>query len=429
VTLPASEQWTDDRYLWMWTDTQVLPAVANQTFNYPDMIMNGTQPLFTYANDNDGYTYRTTNDTTTAQKAGVWYERQTALARGTGSYYILSTEDAFSGGNIGFLQLNRDANFAAATGNAGGNCIEIIGEDYNSRQLNRFRYPKLIVEGPDTAALVYITYYDAHPSEKGLTFLSFKATGVDASNLTQPGTDTGRATQVLVLPGTAGGNCSQYYDMVKVNATDIAVIYYDEAAQTLKMQYSSNAWDANNLTNTTATWTTVTVDASGLAGSHVSACSDGTYLYAAYYDAGEANLKFARINWATKAVTKYVVDSYLSVGTWTQIQVFNGVPYITYYSDSYNGTKKPVRIAFPTDGAGNVSVANITTHGVLGAGTADAYSGTWEVMTIPTVTIPRGGMEQFNHTELGTYGNNGLTLPVVGWLGDRIEYGKLQPNN
>ena len=217
--------------------------------------------------------------------------------------------------------------------------------------------------------------------------------------------------------------------MVKVNATDIAVVYYDETAATLKMQYSSNAWDVNNLTNTGATWTTMTIDSSGLAGSHVSAASDGTYLYAAYYDSGEANLKFARITWASKAVEIYVIDSYLSVGTWTQVQVFNGVPYITYYSDSYNGTKKPVRIAFPTDGAGAVSAANTGTHGVLGSGTSNAYSGTWEVLTIPTVTVPKGGMEQFAHTQLGTYTNNGQTLPVVGWLADRIEYGKLAPNN
>jgi hypothetical protein len=325
--------------------------------------------------------------------------------------------------------LNRDANYTAAVGTADTDCIEIIGEDYNSRQLNRFRYPKLIVEGPDTAALIYVTYYDAHPSEKGLTFLSLRATGVNTSNLTQAVGDATRATQVLVLPGTAGGNCSQYYDMVKVNSTDIAVVYFDETAGTLKMQYSSNAWDVNNLTNTGATWTTVTVDGSALTGGHVSATSDGTYLYVAYYDAGEANLKFSRITWATKAVQTYVIDSYLSVGTWTQVQVFNGVPYITYYSDSYNGTKKPVRIAFPTDGNGGVSVANTTTHGVLDSGASEAYSGTWEIMTVPTVTVPKGGMEQFNHTQLGTYTNNGLTLPVVGWLGDRIEYGKLQPNN
>jgi hypothetical protein len=76
-----------------------------------------------------------------------------------------------------------------------------------------------------------------------------------------------------------------------------------------------------------------------------------------------------------------------------------------------------------------VSVPNTGTHGVLGSGTSTAYSGTWEIMTLPTITVPKGGMEQFNHTQLGTYVNNTQTLPVVGWLGDKIEYGKLQPNN
>ena len=47
----------------------------------------------------------------------------------------------------------------------------------------------------------------------------------------------------MVIPGTQGGNSSQYYDMVKVNSTDIAVVYYDQTAENLKLAYSSNAWD------------------------------------------------------------------------------------------------------------------------------------------------------------------------------------------
>ncbi|MEW6564598.1 MAG: Ig-like domain-containing protein [Spirochaetota bacterium] len=431
ITKVYTEQWNDDRYIWMWAATQVLPAVSNSTFYYPDMLVTaGGQPIFSYCNDNDGFTYRTTSDTATSQRAGLWYERQTALAQGTGSYWILSVEDAFSGGSIGFLQLNRDGNANASVGTPGNNFIEIIGEDYNSRQLNRFLYPKLIVEGPDTAADVYITYYDSHPSERGLTFIAMRSTGANAANFTQPTGDANRGTPVMVIPGTQGGNSSQYYDMVKVNSTDIAVVYYDQTAENLKLAYSSNAWDTNNLTNTGATWTTITLDSSALAGQHVSATTDGTYIYVAYYDNASADLKLLRVTWADKSVSgPYVIDSYLYVGTWTQIQVFNGVPYITYYSDSYNGTKKPIRMAFPTDGLGNVSAGNILTHGVLSNGLSEKPSGTWEVITIPAITVPKGGMEQFNHTQLGTYTNNGLTLPVVGWLADRIEYAKLQPNN
>ena len=46
---------------------------------------------------------------------------------------------------------------------------------------------------------------------------------------------------------------------------------------------------------------------------------------------------------------------------------------------------------------------------------------------MPTVTPAKGGIEQFNRAQLDTYTNAGANLPVVAWLGDRIEYAKLQP--
>jgi hypothetical protein len=442
ISNPRSNKWTDTRYLWVWFNTQLNGAnFNNQTYYYPDMMMEGVQPIFSYTNDNDGYTYRTTNDTTTTAKAGLWYERQTALAYADAVYWILSVEDAFSGVSIGFLQLNRDATGGAAVGTAGNNFIEIIGEDFQSRQLNRFKYPKLIAEtSAGNDANIYISYYDDEASQKNLTFISFQASAANATNMTQATNDNTRASPVVVIPGTASAS-SQFYDMAKLGTTGgLAVAYYDETNSILKLAWSANAYvPATNLTNAAATWNTITVDANLFTGSHVSMVASGTKLYLAYYDSGDANLKFARIAWDGSATAPVVdgvvfVDKYLSIGSWTNIQLIDrdGVgagtaqPHITYYSDSYNGTRKSLRMAYPNFDATSGAIL----HGVTGTnGENETYSGSWEIIAVPTLTTPKGGMEQFNHMQIGQYPINTYNMPVVGWLGDKLEYAKLQPNN
>ncbi|NLJ47459.1 MAG: hypothetical protein GX430_12995, partial [Treponema sp.] len=431
---PRSLLWTDDRYLTNWSLTQVLPAVTNQTFYYPSMVMNGNQPIFSYANDNDGYTYRTTNDTTTTRKGGRWFERHTALAQYPGGrYWILSVEDAFSGNDMGYLYLNPDNNTATALVNtdpsapaANTNFFEIFGLDYTSRQMNRIRYPKLIVEGPDTAANIYIAYYDSHPSHRELSFVSFRSTSATASNLTQPANDSSRAAQVQVIPNTANAS-SEYFDMVKIGASEIAVAYFDESSGALKLQYSGNAWNANNQSGA-GTWTEMTVDDSVLTGSHVSIAvgqrGGFTYLYLAYHDAAETALKFAQIDWATKAITKIVVDNRFSVGTRTNVFVIDELPYVAFYSDSYSGTRNSIRLAYPVAANGRTAAENIIEPG---ADASEEYTGNWEVAAVPAMTVPKGGIEQFNRTQLNVYTNGTANLPVVAWLADRIEYAKLQP--
>jgi hypothetical protein len=435
LSKPYSEQWTDDRYLWVWNTTQVLPGVNDETFYYPSMIMSGNDPLFTYCDDNLGSSNRTTSDTASTVKAYSWFERQSAVAFADGRYWILSVEDAFSGDNIGFLQINRDATAAAAVGTAGNAMIELIGEDYVSRQLNRFRYPKLLGEtSADNNADLYVAYYDAHASKKNITFMALRATGANTTSagFAQATGDNTRAGPLFELqPAETGAGFSQYYDMVKYGTTSIAIAYYDEVLSKLRLAYSTNATTGNNVANATATWTTITLD-TDMAGAHVSMTSDATYLYIAYYDSGNANLKSVRVAHASMtASAPVVIDSYLSAGTWTNIEmmdfdvagtIYGSVPVISYYSDSFNGTKKPVKMAFPT------STANVTSHGVLDA-ESEAFSGNWEVMTVPAASPPKGGMEQFNRTQIGVYENNSMNMPVIGWLADRIEYAKLQPNN
>ncbi|HNY22479.1 MAG TPA: hypothetical protein PKO22_10065, partial [Treponemataceae bacterium] len=208
----------------------------------------------------------------------------------------------------------------------------------------------------------------------------------------------------------------------------------------LKLAWSPNAYTvATNLTNAGATWTTMTIDSNLFSGSHVSMVASGGKLFLAYYDTAEADLKFARLTWTGNGTAPTVdgivyVDRYLSVGSWTKVGMIDmdvggagtAQPYVAYYSDSYNGTKKPIRLAFPRFDA----AAGSLVHGVTGtSGEDDTYSGDWEVVAVPTLTTPKGGMEQFNHAQLAYALTNGLNMPIVGWLGDKLEYARMQPNN
>ncbi|MCD6398167.1 MAG: hypothetical protein J7L71_11575, partial [Spirochaetaceae bacterium] len=430
VYLPVSEQWTDDRYLYLWDTTMVLPSVNNQTFYYPDMIMENNQPIFSYNDDNSGRTRRTTGDSSSQPLGGLWYERQTSIQRDdNGNYWTLSVEDAFSGGSIGFLYMNRDRNASAAVGTPGNNFIEIIGEDYIDRQLNRFRYPKLILSGPANNSQAYIAYYDFHNSVKGLVVSAFNISGQNSSTFTEPGNDSQRSVDLIDVPGTIGGNSSEYFD-IEVVGSLLTIAYYDEASSSLIVQFNDTGLDANGklIDGSAGGWGSITVEDGTYAGSYVSAANDGVNVYLSYYDIGNANLKMAVIPVTmldrvspSGAISKYTIDSYLSVGSWTQIEINNSVPVISYYAESYGGTKSSIRYAFPT-----TNIAGLDDGVLINSSTdINEYSGKWEIVTVPAISVPVGGMPQFNHTQLGFYADT-TSLPVIGWLGSKLEYSKLK---
>ncbi len=157
-------------------------AFNNQTYYYPDMIMNGAQPIFTYDNDNNGYNYRTTSDIATAQRVGVWYEQARSNCRELrGNLLYCFHGRCLRRRNHGNLQINRDVNQAASVGAAAGDpddVYELVNEDYVSRQLNRFHYPKLIAEGPANATAALYGGLRFAPSQNLLYFFSFQNTAI-----------------------------------------------------------------------------------------------------------------------------------------------------------------------------------------------------------------------------------------------------------
>lgn len=433
---PRSEQWNDDRYLHVWGVTRMLTGVSDQTFYYPSMVVRNGQPVFSYTDDNDGAARITTGDQSSARRVGLWFERQTALAYNDAANspdFMVSTQDAFSGGNIGFLQLNtgRNANAAVGTPTNNNRVMELVGTDYLGRQLNRFQYPNLIATGTNANTQIYLTYYDAHPDARYIRFFSFDVRGATnnfpASNLTRPANDASIASNGnITVPGTEDGASSRYHSLIMIDG-DIAVVYYDETDQNLKMSYSSDHTDDDSLADPGSSWGNMTLDADDFQGRYVSAAADDSTVYVAYFDGGNASLKFLTIDWATKTVsTPVVVDSYLSTGSWTNIELIDGLPHISYYADSYNGTRSPIRLAYPVAANGRTAAENMHRDG---AGEDERYTGNWEAMAVPAASPPRGGMEQFNRTQIGTYSAEEQNLPVVGWLADRLEYARLMPND
>ncbi len=520
--------WTDDRFLWFWAQTTVLPLVTNQTFYYPSMVMNVNQPLFAYANNNNGYTYRTSDDATTAQKTGVWFARNAVMAKtSTPTYFMVSNEDNFTGGSAGFLYVALADNFAnAMIGNSvvasGTGVIELAGVEWDgtalgggaaSRQLNRFMYPSLIASGAGGSAQLLVSYFDAHPSVQQIQFFAFKQTGANTTNLVEPTNDqliasngnmmvsgtkdaSSQYTAMDYLPGsfaaatvvaatdvftsgvgdhgyavgdaiyftatgypggingtttyfiqsvpssttftisatkgggvlniTSAGTALQYY-----KGSRVVIAYFDPTDGTggLKMAYAGAAIRQDGLADTAASWATLLIDGSALTGANLSMTRDASYYYIAYADGGKADLKLVTIDVGTMAVVStQVIDSYQSVGIWTNIKLVNGLPYITYYNNSYNGTKNSIKMAFPVAANARTAAQNVFEAGANAVN--ERFTGNWDVISIPAKTVPAGGKEEFTRTMLDTYVNNLATVPVVAWLGTpRIEYAKLQPNN
>jgi hypothetical protein len=94
------------------------------------------------------------------------------------------------------------------------------------------------------------------------------------------------------------------------------------------------------------------------------------------------------------------IDSYLSTGTQLMIETRddgsgNEVPYITYFQPSFISTTNSVRVAWRTEFAS-----------LQDGATSDFYTGSWEVMTLPTNNVPVDGPVSGAVPTAGTYGGS-----------------------
>ena len=155
-----------------------------------------------------------------------------------------------------------------------------------------------------------------------------------------------------------------------------------------------------NHTNTD-TWLNNAITIQEAAGSHVDMVIDSDdNVHLAYYDVFNGGLYYAlttiRENGIPNPASIAKVDTYLSAGTrimlnvrrenhgTSEVPIWRNVPYISYFHGSFDETRNSIRVAWRSDFTNPVVPAD-------GTDDIDAFTGAWEVMTLPTVNVPASG--------------------------------------
>jgi hypothetical protein len=304
TTNPTTAKWTDDRFLWVWATTQIVPtSLANtsvnpslMTYYNPTMVVNptGDQPEFAFNDDNGGVTGYTNSNSQATIKTGYRKMGQAALATATigGTYqrFFASGFDSQynSGDNTGMLEV-MGWNTGQITTNSFGQSygpsvftdggvkwVPIEGNDFLApwysttggayRFVNRFPHPQLVAKASTVNAgwaNIYLAYYDSSPYAQNLNFVSFAYSNAqtntggiltyETSNTTQIGNGTGRNTSVMVIPGTDSGHGSSSFSMAQVGTSGVAVAYYDPVDAKLKLATSPAAFTSGGTAGTGGT--------------------------------------------------------------------------------------------------------------------------------------------------------------------------------
>nr|WP_314994047.1 hypothetical protein [uncultured Treponema sp.] len=492
--LLKNKNFNDDRYLRVFDMKQT--AVRNGY--YPEMIMDGDDPVFGYIDLSGGPdgnvasggagAYRpshampqrakfdgatgSTMDIEYLIKASIW--DQMGMARDDGGRYhhvtvydrdkcamsfIYDRYAELHNGNgwgTGSMYADYHGDQAQLPNN---NALTLDALNYGSLMLGRYQYPKLIAKGNSItgAAVVYLAYYDSNTDNKEIIFRNFKigdpnkvaglphklysdAEYKQYTNLHENSIPSTTPTAqpprnwsfehdyaIGRLPGAM--YASQYFDMGVTADNHVVLIYFDEVEGRLKLRYSQDAVDGSNPT-APITWVDSSAVFPDYTGTYVSmdVDTDGR-LHIAAFDSAESDLKYLYLpSYNSTTLTSMTVDAAFSVGQWTQIKVYNNKPYIAYYNVSEAGQRSAVKLAYANDPIGTVKngvgtsrkddANKITTESYYENG---FVTGRWECMTVPTLTPAQGGTPKFKKVNLGF---DTAGLPVLGYLGSYIEFGK-----
>ena len=143
-------------------------------------------------------------------------------------------------------------------------------------------------------------------------------------------------------------------------------------------------------------------------------------IHIAAFDSNDGDLKYFYLpsygssNSDLKSMT---VDAAFSVGQWTQIKVRNDKPYIAYYNNTEAGQRSAIKLAVAEGTVVNGGIGTVA----AGVDAQGFVTGKWDCMTVPTITPAQGGTPKFKKVNLG-FDTQGR--PVLGYLGDNIEFGK-----
>lgn len=317
----------------------------------------------------------------------------------------------------------------------------------------RYQYPKIIAKGNSVSAnshaTVYMCYYDSYTAE--LYFRNFQL-GTTVSGTAYSLATSGKAADgktyaqkvnikeaepnsiYAAFPADnsikgridvcAKGAGSKHFSMGVTSDNRVVFAFYNPSTGKLRVRYSDNS--INGSSPTTKPTFTNNDSAEGklpsYVGQYVSMAIDSkNHIHIAAFNADDADLVYIYLNSYSDPNPVIVkVDQAGSVGFWTQIKVLETdgkiIPYIAYYNTSEINSREGVKLAYFN---GSILSSSDVKPGVdekTGYTTGD-----WEYMTVPAITPPQGGIEEFENVCLDFDSNK---KPVLGYSADYIEFGK-----
>lgn len=460
-------QLTDDRYLLMWD----MKSTGLKNGYYPDMLMDGDDPVFAYVDLNGATKYAPT-----FYIASCYQPQRTKFSGDDGSYtditylegginmdqmvmvkdeagkYIHATVYNYNNATMDviyndYAEDHRWSNNSYTDGWAGGtgysgyngvysyngnnNAIALEAVSYgNGNLIGRYQNLRMAVKGNSTTtagASVYMAYYDDNTTNKDVIFRTFKiGTNSSWTNTLNNG-NRGTTGAYSNLPDrntsgriTVGSSASKYLDMGVTSGNIVVVVYYDMDSACLRLKYSNIAIDGSTITPA-VTWQDAKVSFPEYVGTDVSMyIDDSDGIHIAAFDATDSDLMYMYMPSCDSTTLKVVcVDQASSVGNWTRIRVKDSIPYIAYYNATEAGSRDAIKLAYFADS--DTEISSASEEDIQGCDESGYTTGNWEYMTVPAITPPQGGDSKFKQVNLDFDSSDN---PVIGYLGTNLEFGK-----
>ncbi|HAP43558.1 MAG: hypothetical protein A2087_08195 [Spirochaetes bacterium GWD1_61_31] len=444
----------DDRYANFFTVTNT----GMTTSLFPQMIMDVDTPVFGYIQGSAANDLQVRRGSTSGGSIGlvrILSADGLGMARDDSGFYHMASVNNFAQGRMIYLY-NRfetlyanggrsnpywSGSTAESSTNTGNNALDMDSVDFSSRLLSRYQNIQMIARGNSNTAgqysRVYMAFYDDLTGQ--VIFRNLRvgqgAAGYDMYN------DGGlRRTNYAEAPGTVTddgrkivtANGSPHLAMAVTDNNVVVIVFYNQVTGYLNLVYSATVAggataapiDLANPVTGAVYWSTPQQIGQQYTGWYLSMAmeNDGNTgtpdaIHLAAYDSATADLRYLYLSDYTDATADVArIDAMNSVGIYTDIKVRAGVPWISYYNNSENGTRDSIRLT-----RFNGVPATAVTDGANLNGTV---TGNWEYMTVPVNSAPVGGNTKFLKTNLGF---NSSGHPIIGYAASQIEYTRLLP--
>jgi len=462
---------TDDRNLYVWNTGYISDESSSKISNPFMRMNNGVRTMsYGYYDGNStgrlmvlrnntrymagpSYSNRMFNTTVSVGTNNSWYAAGTdqSSSSNRGFQFGMSIPSG-TGSTFGMTNTGLSNTNIVVAPNSSNNYIYLYNTSMESASNKRFQIPRIAVQPSngtndrtnEYADRVLIGYYDAEQYQVRVLYgnVGNGTTSNNANGNTPGGTSNvgnilqHTSNQHEVVANDSTTHKGGMYTAVGFLKNGLPVIaWYDRLNSNLVLSWgngtpsqSNGNYSYNNSTSRVSTstdqWQSKAVVIDNSKGAHVDMAVDGeNNIHLAYYDVNNGGLWYALIpatgtgnaadirpdvnssNVSSK-VKKVRVDTYLSAGTKIMLNVRaesrNGatvyVPYITYAHASFAETRNPIRVAWRTD---------FTSSTFEGSNEKDAFTGKWEVMTVPVSSNVLPNIDEFVC--------NGVPSSTAGW--------------